>query len=120
MAIPAPEHPHEPIILDGSNIARRAPGGFEALLDLEAALLEAGWAVSVVVDASFRHRLDAADRETLEELLDDGWFQVPKGADADVHILDEAERLDAWVVSNDQFRDHRPPRRRLDPSMLLG
>ena len=122
MAVHAPEHPHEPIVLDGSNIAHRAglrDGGFGVLLALEGALLAAGWEVLVVVDASLRHRIDTADQELLEERIDAGWVQVPKGTDADTHVLDEAARLDAWVVSHDQFRDHpEPPARRIDPALL--
>ncbi len=106
-------------MLDGSNIARRSPGGFGDLLALEEGLTMAGWSVLVVVDASLRHRLEPEDAEALEALLEEGWFQVPKGTDADMHILSEARRLDAWVVSNDHFRNYLPPRRRLEPAALL-
>lgn len=124
MPVPAPEHPSEPIVLDGSNLVRGVGarrGGFGALLRLEEDLAAAGWEVFVVVDASLRHRLDDADRERLEACLEDGWVQVPKGHRADEVLLAEAQRLDAWVVSADRFRDHpHPPRRRLDPARLMG
>ncbi len=119
MPIPEPEDIGEPIVLDGSNIARRSRGGFGDLLALEEELTERGWSVLVVVDASLRHRLEPEDAEALEALLEEGWFQVPKGVDADMHILSEAQRLDAWVVSNDKFRNYMPPRRRLEPAELL-
>ncbi len=117
--VPLPDDPGEPIVLDGSNITRRSPGGFGDLLALEEELTYAGWSVLVVVDASLRHQLEPEDAEALEALLGEGWFQVPKGTDADMHILSEAQRLDAWVVSNDKFRNHMPPRRRLEPAALL-
>lgn len=116
MDVPAPEHAGEPVILDGSNIAHVA--GLDGLIDLETRFADAGWEVLVVVDASLRHRVD---EDMLATCIDDGWVQVPKGTDADVHILGEADRLDCWVVSSDQFRDHdEPPRRRLDPGLLLA
>ncbi len=126
MPVPAPEHPREPIVVDGSNVAHRAglrDGGFGALVRLADDLDVAGWAVLVVVDASLRHRLTPAEREELEALLEavDGWVQVPKGHRADDVLLEEAARLDAWVVSDDRFRDHpRPPARRLDPLRVMG
>ncbi len=117
MDVPAPEHAGEPIILDGSNIAHQH--GLDALIDLEARLADAGWEVEVIVDASLRHRVDEPD--VLDHCIEDGWQQVPKGTDADVHILAAAAHLDCWVVSEDQFRDHpEPPRRRLDPGILLA
>lgn len=118
--VPQPEAPQEPIVLDGSNIARAAArDGFGELVALTDALADAGWSPLVVVDASLRHRLGPHDQEELEARLMEGWFQVPKGSDADAHILAETQRLDAWVVSADQFRDHpQRPRRRLDPRLL--
>ncbi len=118
MVLPAPEHPHEPIIVDGSNVALGA--SLSALQSLVADATQQGWECLVIVDASLRHRLSPDEAEILEEHLMDGWVQVPKGTDADVHVLAEAERLDAWVISGDQFRDHTPPRRRLDPAVLLA
>lgn len=123
MAVPAPEHPQEPIVLDGSNLVHRTGarrGGFGALLALEDELAAAGWEVFVVVDASLRHRLGEGDRAALEDCLEAGWVQVPKGHRADEVLLAEAERLDAWLVSADRFRDHpRPPRRRMDPGLVM-
>ncbi len=116
MDVPAPEHVGEPILLDGSNIAHLA--GLDALIDLECRFADAGWEVIVVVDASLRHQTDQPD--LLDRCIEDGWQQVAKGIDADTQILAEAERMDCWVVSADQFRDHdEPPRRRLDPALLV-
>lgn len=119
MEVPAPEHPLEPIVLDGSNIVHRhgvRAGGLAHLEALHDALVAADWTPWVVVDASLRHRLAPEEQEALEQRLMDGWHQVPKGHDADVEVLRAAERLDAVVVSADRFRDHpRPPRRRIDP-----
>lgn len=121
--VPSPDHAGEPIILDGSNIARgnsADDSGFVDLMAMDDALTEAGWTVLVVVDASLRHRIGLEEREYLEERIGDGWVQVPKGTDADVHILEEAQRLGAWVVSADQFTDHAvQPQRRLDPGLLV-
>lgn len=124
VALPLPEHPDEPILLDGSNVVHRIGArrdGFAALLTLEEALDAAGWEVFVVVDASLRHRLSDHDQEILEDRLEAGWVQVPKGHRADEVLLEEAERLDAWLVSDDRFRDHpHPPRRRLDVHLVMG
>ncbi len=112
------------MVLDASNIHKRAGGGeegFLALCALESALLALDWEVVVVADATLRHKIGTL-REDLEELVEAcGWIQVPKGKSADPVILAEAERLDAWVVSHDRFRDQpNPPARRLDPESLLN
>ncbi len=122
--IPAPEHPHEPILLDASNIVHRAGGGepgFRVLCSLEQALGAAGWEVYVVADASLRHKIGDAAGALEDRLEAGGWMQVPKGHSADRVLLAEAARLAAWVVSDDQFRDHQaPPARRLSPGLLMG
>lgn len=97
------------LIVDGANVAyaELSRGGDPKVSNLVAmrdVLLQEGYELIVILDASLRHDVD--DPEQLETLLDDyGCRQAPAGTDADYFILETADRLQAWVVSNDEFED---------------
>lgn len=95
------------VLVDGANVAyaELSQDGDPKVSNLVAmctALEGQGYEPIVIVDASLRH--EVGDPEQLEGLLDnDDWRQAPAGTDADYFILETAERLDADVVSNDEF-----------------
>ncbi len=64
--------------------------------------------ITVVVDASFEHRIDESERETLREAMLNGEVvSPPAGAigRGDAFVLRIAERTGAIVLSNDSFQE---------------
>ncbi len=64
--------------------------------------------ITVVVDASFEHRIDESERETLREAMLNGEVvSPPAGAigRGDAFVLRIAERTGAVVLSNDSFQE---------------
>jgi hypothetical protein len=95
-------------LVDGANAAHSGESGarLENILLLCEKLEEEGLEPIVVVDASLRHEIDAA--EEYERMVEGGRIrQAPAGTDADYFILSFARELDAAVVSNDRFSDFR-------------
>jgi hypothetical protein len=94
-------------IVDGSNVAHSTEGDEAHLHNIQLVVdkLEAeGYKPIVVVDAALRHQID--ERGTFERMVEDGRIrQAPAGTDADYFILSFARDLDAYVVSNDRFRE---------------
>jgi len=109
-------------VLDGSNIATEAGRSLygERVCSL-AALREAREAIKerfltenviVVVDANFRHRVHASEKEAANTALNSGEFmQPPAGAigRGDGLLLQIAASLNATVVSNDSFNKPGEP-----------
>jgi len=100
------------IIVDGSNIAtegRSTP----SLAQLEEAVSELrrefpDAEVTVVVDASFAHRIDHSELKSFEDAeLRGEYVSPPAGAigRGDAFLLRIAERVDATVLSNDSFQE---------------
>lgn len=96
-------------LVDGSNVAHSSEGEKARLRNIElvvARLEEDGLEPIVVADAALRHQID--DAEKYEALIDEGEIrQAPAGTDADWFILSFARELDAYIVSNDRFRDRQ-------------
>ncbi|MFL5384967.1 MAG: NYN domain-containing protein [Longimicrobiaceae bacterium] len=96
-------------LVDGSNVAHSSEGEKARLRNIElvvARLEEEGLEPIVVADAALRHQIDEAQK--YEQLIDDGEIrQAPAGTDADWFILSFARELDAYIVSNDRFRDRQ-------------
>jgi hypothetical protein len=94
-------------IVDGSNVAHSTEGNGPTLENIRLVcdkLREEGLEPVVVVDAALRHQID--DANGFEQLVGRGELkQAPAGTDADYFILSFARELDAYVVSNDRFRD---------------
>lgn len=94
-------------IVDGSNVAHSTEGDEPHLHNIRLVvdkLEQEGYKPIVVVDAALRHQID--ERGTFERMVDDGRIrQAPAGTDADYFILAFARDLDAYVVSNDRFRE---------------
>lgn len=96
-------------IVDGSNVAYGNSGhepSIENIRLVRAKLEQEGYKPIMVVDAALRHQID--DPRAYERMLDAGELeQAPAGTDADYFILTLARDKDAYVVSNDTFRDRR-------------
>jgi hypothetical protein len=104
----APQH----IVVDGSNIAtegRSAP----SLKQLEEAVAELkrehpGAEITVIVDATFAHRIDPSELDRFETAALAGeYVHPPAGAigRGDAFLLRVAEKVDATVLSNDSFQE---------------
>ncbi|MGH9291616.1 MAG: NYN domain-containing protein [Acidimicrobiales bacterium] len=106
------EMPSEHIVVDGSNIAtegRNEP----SLAQLEAAVAELRREyphaeVTVIVDATFSHRIDRSELARFEAGVVEGeYVHPPAGAigRGDAFLLRVAEKVDAIVLSNDSFQE---------------
>ena len=97
------------VLVDGSNVAHSSEGEKARLRNIElvvAKLHDEGLEPIVVADAALRHQIDQAEK--YEALIDGGEIrQAPAGTDADYFILSFARELDAYIVSNDRFRDRQ-------------
>jgi hypothetical protein len=100
------------IVVDGSNIAtegRSAP----SLNQLEEAVTEMrrehpGAEVTVIVDATFAHRIDPSELDRFEKAaLAGDYVHPPAGAigRGDAFLLRVAEKVEGTVLSNDSFQE---------------
>src|SRR5579859_7829443 len=100
------------VIVDGSNLATEGRS-LPSLVQLDQAVREfltenPGDVVTVVVDASFGHRIDPAELPIFEEAEAAGEiFSPPAGAigRGDAFLLRIAEKTGATVLSNDSFQE---------------
>jgi hypothetical protein len=103
--------PHH-VVVDGSNLATEGRT-LPSLLQLDEAVRayaeeDPNSRITVVVDASFEHRIDESERETLREAMLNGEVvSPPAGAigRGDAFVLRIAERTGAVVLSNDSFQE---------------
>jgi hypothetical protein len=119
------------IVVDGSNIATEGRS-LPSLAQLDEAIrsfLEEyhGFTtsdVTVVVDASFGHRIDPSEVTTFEQAVEHGeMITPPAGAvgRGDGFILRIAEKSGALVLSNDSFQEFHAERPWLfEPGRLIG
>ncbi|MEO7555510.1 MAG: hypothetical protein ABIV94_02750, partial [Acidimicrobiales bacterium] len=116
------------LVVDGSNIATegRAAPSLAQLDDAVRALLEDRdyEVVTVVVDATFGHRIDEAESAAFEEAILAGELLTPPAGAigrGDAFILQIAERADADVFSNDSFQEfHGTHAWLFDEGRLIG
>ena len=99
-------------VIDGSNLATegRSDPSLKQLDDALAAFTnDHDFAhVTVVVDASFEHRVANKDRAAVKRRIDDGNLITPPAGTVgrgDAFILEIADRAGAVVVSNDSFQE---------------
>ncbi|MBI1843216.1 MAG: S1 RNA-binding domain-containing protein [Actinobacteria bacterium] len=100
------------VVVDGSNIAtegrstpslRQLDEGVRAFLDQYPHDI-----CTVVVDATFEHRIDASERELFEEAHENGEVITPPAGTigrGDKFLLEIADRSGATVFSNDSFQE---------------
>ncbi|HEY1827708.1 MAG TPA: hypothetical protein VGF87_06795 [Acidimicrobiales bacterium] len=103
--------PHH-VVVDGSNLAtegRTLPSLKQLDEAVQAyALEDPDGKITVVVDASFEHRIDESEREILRQAMLNGEVvSPPAGAigRGDAFVLRIAERTGAIVLSNDSFQE---------------
>jgi hypothetical protein len=108
MAVAAGSH----LVVDGSNIATegRSQPSLMQLDEAVRAFLEEyphdHW--TVVVDATFEHRIDSSEQRAYDEALAAGELLTPPAGTigrGDRFILQIADRVDATVFSNDSFQE---------------
>lgn len=100
------------IVVDGSNIATEGRS-YPSLAQLEAALAELRKEhpkaeITVVVDATFAHRIDPSEKKRFEAAMAKGeYITPPAGAigRGDAFVLKIAEKSKAIVLSNDSFQE---------------
>jgi hypothetical protein len=103
--------PHH-VVVDGSNLATEGRT-LPSLAQLDEAVRayaeeDPDSRITVVVDASFEHRVDESEREMLREAMLNGEVvSPPAGAigRGDAFVLRIAERTGAVVLSNDSFQE---------------
>ena len=119
------------IVVDGSNLAtegRTLPSlaqlieAIETFLDEHKGFLAED--VTVVVDASFGHRIDPGEVRQFEEAIEHGEMVTPPAGAVgrgDGFILRIAEKSGALVLSNDSFQEFHAERPWLfEPGRLIG
>jgi len=105
---PAEKH----VVVDGSNIAtegRTMPSLQQLDEAVQAFIAEHPHdRVTVVVDATFGHRIDASEKDTFEEAVLAGELvSPPAGAigRGDAFVLQIADKANATILSNDSFQE---------------
>src|SRR5690349_2020064 len=100
------------VIVDGSNIATegRTTPSLKQLDEAVRALLEeyGDLKLTVIVDATFGHRIDESEREMFEEGIVNGELVAPPAGAigrGDAFILQVADKANATVFSNDSFQE---------------
>lgn len=116
------------VVIDGSNIATegRSTPSLKQLDDAVTAFREEYPAadITVVVDASFEHRIDPGERKRYDKAEEKGVLvSPPAGAigRGDGFLLQIADRTGAAVLSNDSFQEfHGQYAWLFDPGRLIG
>ena len=116
------------LVVDGSNIATegRAKPSLKQLDEAVRAFLDEHPhdKLTVVVDATFEHRIEAAERKTYEDALTAGELITPPAGTVgrgDKFLLEIAEKVGATVLSNDSFQEfHGEYRWLFDEGRLVG
>ena len=103
-------NPH--LVVDGSNIATegRSLPSLQQLLDAVDAVEKEMKPdnVTVIVDATFGHRIDNSEKKAYDDKTNSGQIITPPAGvigRGDAFILEVADRADAAVLSNDSFQE---------------
>jgi hypothetical protein len=116
------------VVVDGSNIPTEGRS-IPSLAQLEAAVAELRHErpdaeVTVVVDATFAHRIDHKEAKAFEEAALRGEYVYPPAGAigrGDAFLLRIAEKVGATVLSNDSFQEfHGEHAWLFEPDRLLG
>ena len=128
MVLDYTDMPIEHIVVDGSNIATEGRS-LPSLKQLEEAVAELrrdhpNAEITVIVDATFAHRIDPSELARFEQAALRGeYVHPPAGAigRGDAFLLRVAEKVDATVLSNDSFQEfHGEHPWLFDRGRLLG
>jgi len=99
--------PRQAVIIDGSNVARLSPGSTPSVRNLQLAVewaREQGLHPVIIIERGVSKRLD--DRNAARQLKRSGILYTV-GVEADEVILELAEQLDAYILSNDTYAEYR-------------
>ncbi|MCC5952440.1 MAG: S1 RNA-binding domain-containing protein [Acidimicrobiia bacterium] len=116
------------VVVDGSNIATEARSlpSLRQLDEAVRALLaehEVGQ-VTVIVDATFGHRIDSAERNEFDEAIANAEIITPPAGAigrGDAFVIEVAERAGATILSNDSFQEfHGTHEWLFDEGRLIG
>ncbi|MFX0173515.1 MAG: hypothetical protein ACFE9L_16610 [Candidatus Hodarchaeota archaeon] len=94
-------------LVDGNNVVfnKQKEAKLERLINLKNELITIGKCYTVV-SHELRFRID--DRNNLKKLISSNdVIQTPKKVDCDLYILEIARKLNAYLVSNDNFRQYK-------------
>lgn len=116
------------VVVDGSNIATegRSTPSLKQLDEAVRAFLDEHPhdKLTVVVDATFGHRIDAAERKLFDEAIANNEMVTPPAGAigrGDAFVLEIAERAGAVVLSNDSFQEfHGQHTWLFDEGRLIG
>lgn len=116
------------VVVDGSNIATegRSKPSLQQLNDAVLAYVEQHPKsfVTVVVDATFGHRIDASERSEFDEAIANNELVAPPAGAigrGDAFILGIADKAGAVVLSNDSFQEfHGQYHWLFEPGRLIG
>jgi len=95
------------LIIDGNNIVfnNKREAILNRLSDLIYEIQSIGRYL-VVVSHELKYRID--NRKKLEKFLStDEFVETPKGEDSDRYILECAQKLNGYIISNDQYRQYK-------------
>ena len=100
------------LVVDGSNIATegRSLPSLKQLDEAVRAILAEGrfGSVTVIVDATFAHRIESFEKDEFEAAIEAGELLMPPAGvvgRGDAFILQVAEKATAAVLSNDSFQE---------------
>ncbi len=116
------------LVIDGSNIAtegRSLPSLQQLDEAVRGVIAERSFeSVTVIVDATFAHRIDASEKDEFEQAVDAGEIIMPPAGvvgRGDAFILQVADKADAAVLSNDSFQEfHGEHTWLFDEGRLIG
>ena len=116
------------VVVDGSNIATegRSLPSLAQLDEAVRAFIEENPTeqLTVIVDATFGHRIDPSEREDFEAALAANELLTPPAGAigrGDAFVLQIADRADAVILSNDSFQEfHGQYDWLFEPARLIG
>jgi hypothetical protein len=122
----APAHKHA--VIDGSNLAtegRKEPSLSQLDEAVRAIAAEYKFSqITVIVDATFEHRVATSETKAARKAIDDNDILTPPAGvigRGDAFILQVADRADAVVFSNDSFQEfHGTYKWLFDEGRLIG
>lgn len=96
------------LIIDGSNVAmstKSSRGSINYLIQALDWSRKCGFKPLIIIDKSLFSYID--NREKLKELVKKGMVKVAEGVEADMLILKQAEEENAFILTNDRFREYQ-------------
>lgn len=99
------------VVVDGANIAyllksKDGDARLEGVMLVRKELEKRGYRPIIIVDAALRYHV--SDQKQFDQLAEKGTIlTAPAGTDADYFVLRTAQLEDAYIVTDDQYREYR-------------